>query len=213
MGVDIGEIATTTLEARTKTLADNVTENNALLTKLSESGKVRPVDGGEVIWESLDYDENQTFAFYSGYEQLDIRPSQVIGSASFPWRQSNVNVIISGLEEGQNSGREKVIDLLDSRIENAMRTMKNKTCEALYGDGTAYDGKSIDGLAVAIPSSVATGTYGGIPRAAHEFWRPKHVSGGTAENVKSKMFELWAQLEHHAPNTCLLYTSPSPRDS
>jgi len=37
-----GEIATTTLFNRSRVLADNVTKNNALLTRLSAKGKVKP---------------------------------------------------------------------------------------------------------------------------------------------------------------------------
>jgi hypothetical protein len=46
---------------------------------------------------------NQTYIWYSGYQTLNIAPSQVFTAAEFPIRQSAVAVSISGLEELQNS--------------------------------------------------------------------------------------------------------------
>ena len=48
---------------------------------------------------------NQTFQWYSGYQALNIAPSQVFTAAEFPIRQAAVAISISGLEELQNSFR------------------------------------------------------------------------------------------------------------
>ena len=47
------DIFTTTIENRSKKLADNITKNNALLSRLSAKGKIRPIDGGSKILEEL----------------------------------------------------------------------------------------------------------------------------------------------------------------
>ncbi len=46
--------------------------------------------------------------------------------ASGDWKQAAVAVTISGLEQLQNAGDERIIDLLESRIGNAERTMSNQ---------------------------------------------------------------------------------------
>jgi hypothetical protein len=56
------EIVTTTLRNRTGKLADNVTKNNALLYRLRQRGKVKPVSGGRTIVQELNYQENGTLA-------------------------------------------------------------------------------------------------------------------------------------------------------
>ncbi len=63
---DFSEIVTTTLRNRSGKLADNVTDNNALLTRLRKRGKVKPVSGGRTIVQELEYAENSTFKRYSG---------------------------------------------------------------------------------------------------------------------------------------------------
>ena len=57
---NISEILTTTLESRSGALADNVSENNAILRRLKEKGKMRPVTGGTSIYQELEYAENST---------------------------------------------------------------------------------------------------------------------------------------------------------
>ena len=44
--VDWGDVVSTTLENRSKTLADNITNNNALLANLRKKGKEKTADGG-----------------------------------------------------------------------------------------------------------------------------------------------------------------------
>lgn len=56
------EIVTTTLLHRNKELADNVSNSNALLSRLRTKGKIRAVPGGRSIVEELEYAENATFS-------------------------------------------------------------------------------------------------------------------------------------------------------
>ena len=63
---NLDELTTTTLRNRSGKLADNVTENNAILLRLSERGRIKPVGGGRTIVQELDYTENSTFTRYTG---------------------------------------------------------------------------------------------------------------------------------------------------
>lgn len=168
---NLSEIITTTLRNRSQDFADNVTNKNALLKKLKERGNIRLLSGGRTIVRELDYDENSTFQYYSGYEVLNTDASDVLSAAEYSWRQASVNVLINGLEERQNSGEAAVLDLLESRIKNAMRTMGNNISIGVYSDGTGTSGKEIDGLQAIVADSPATGTVGGINAANFSFWR------------------------------------------
>jgi len=173
------EIMTTTLESRTKRLADNVTKNNAILNRLNRRGKVKPVAGGRVIAQELNYAENSTYKRYTGFETLNISPSEVFTAAEFDWKQAAVAISISGLEQLQNSGPEQMIDLLESRIENAEQTMQNNLSADFYSDGTADGGKQIGGLQLLVADSPTTGTVGGINRATWSFWRNQSYDATT----------------------------------
>ena len=60
------EIISTTLDNYREQLADNVTNNNALLVYLKKKGNADPASGGAKLLENLMYDDNGTFRWYSG---------------------------------------------------------------------------------------------------------------------------------------------------
>ncbi len=197
------EIVTTTLRNRSGKLADNVTKNNALLGRLRKKGKVKPVSGGRTIVQELQYAENGTYKRYSGYEALNISPSDVFTGAEFNYAQAAVAVSISGLEMLQNAGEEQIIDLLESRIENAELTLTNNIALDCYSDGTADGGRQIGGLALLISKTPSTGTVGGIDASTTigSFWRNIAFSaltnGGavaTSANIASYMNQVYLQL-------------------
>lgn len=195
----LSEIVTTTLRNRTGSLADNVSRNNALLLRLNKRGRIKTFSGGRTIVQELDYANNQTFQWYSGYQTLNISPSQVFTAAEFPIRQAALAISISGLEEIQNSGEEAIIDLLESRVENGERTFLNGLSNGVYGDGSVAN--SINGLQLLIAQSPLTGTVGGIDRSQWSFWRNVAFSASTnggaataANNILDYMDRLWVQL-------------------
>src|SRR5262245_59872167 len=134
---NVSEILTTTLINRTRQLADNMTRNIVLLNRMSKRGTVKTFDGGYAIRQELAYANNTTYQRYSGYQTLNIQPSDVFTSADFAIRQAAVAVTISGLDEIQNSGDERMIDLLSSRVDNAERTMENGIDYDMHSAGTA----------------------------------------------------------------------------
>jgi len=199
----LSELATMTLRNRSGILRDNVTENVMLLKRLNEKGNVKPADGGRTIIQEMEYAENSTYTRFSGYETINITPSDVFTAAEFNWSQAAGAVTISGLERIQNSGSGKSIDLLKSRIKNLEKTLQNNVGADTYSDGTADGGRQIGGLQLLVSSTPTTGTVGGIDRSttAGTFWRNKvykaTTDGGaaaTSANIVSYMNRLWVQL-------------------
>lgn len=60
------ELVTMTLRNRSKDIADNVSKGNILLNVLNGKGNVKPADGGRTIVQSLEYNTNGTFQWYTG---------------------------------------------------------------------------------------------------------------------------------------------------
>lgn len=168
---NLSEIVSTTQRNRSGKVADNVTANNGLLNAIKQSGRVRTFSGGRDIVQELSYQENSTFKYYSGYEVLDVSPSDVISASTWDIKQAAVAVTISGLEgDIQNSGPEAVINLLESRIEVAENTMMNNLHEGIYSDGTDAGGKQITGLQDIVNVDPAT-TTGNIDGSTALFWQ------------------------------------------
>jgi hypothetical protein len=198
----VSDIVATTIQSRTRQIADNVTKNNALLSRLNQRGNVKTFSGGSTILQELSFAENSNAGFYSGYDLLPVAAQDVISAAEFTIKQLACPVVMSGLEMLQNSGREAFIDLLESRINVAEATMANRLAGSIYSDGTGSGGKEITGLNAAVPSAPTTGTYGGIDRATWTFWQSKlydfSVAGvtppPTGAQMQTGLNTLWASL-------------------
>jgi len=207
---NLSELVTTTIRNRSKKLADNVSNNNALLYRLKEKGNSKTFSGGTNIVQELEYAENSTYKRYSGYETLDISPSDVISAAEFEIKQIAVAVSISGLEQLKNSSKEKMIDLLESRIKNAERTFMNNMSTDIYSDGTADSGKQIGGLQLLIGDDPATGTVGGIDRSAQTFWRNQEYDFSdasatpSASTIQTAMNQLYLNCSRGADQVDLI---------
>ena len=164
-------ILTTTIESRTRAMADNVTNNNALLARLKQRDRKKTVSGGSKILQELQYQGNSSSGWYSGYDTLNVAPTDVLTAAEFSIKEAYCLVTISGLEQAQNAGKEKMFDLMEARIENAEATLQNLIAAGVYSDGTASSGKQIGGLQYLVATAPATGVVGGINRATYAYWR------------------------------------------
>ena len=192
------DIMATTIESRSRAVADNVTDNNAVLKKLSMKGRIKTFTGGNEILQELSYAENSNAGWYSGYDLLPVGVSDVITAAQYQIKQAAVPVVISGLEQLQNSGKERMIDLMDARLEVAESTISNLIAQGIYSDGSAAGGKQIDGLNAAVPVDPTNDTYGGIPSATFAFWRNATSDLASANLIASEIQghfnTLWSKL-------------------
>ena len=177
----ITDIIATTIQNRSGELADDVTNNNAILRRLNAKGNVRPFGGGNVILEEIMYVDTDTINAnsYSGYEVLNITPNSPISAAQFSITQYAGAISMSGLEMLQNSSKEQIIDLMEGRVKVAEAQLKNRIDYDLYQDGTGNSSKNLTGLAAAVPDTPTTGTYGGISRSSFAFWQSVSYSGAT----------------------------------
>ena len=180
------DLFTTTLESRAGKLADNISKNNALLSKLKEKSNIRTVSGGSKILEELEYGEGD-MVWYSGFDTISYTPKQLFTAAEYAIKLCAVPVAVSGEDLLKNSGHARVMELMEKRIQNAEKTMSNQLAAALYGDGTSSNGKSIGGLKLLVADAPTTGTVGNIDRSqsGNEFWRNQSatVEGLNSTNI------------------------------
>ena len=196
------ELVTTTYRNHSKEIADNTSKHNALYRRLTSKGKIRLEDGGLSIVQPLDYQANSTYQRYSGYDVLNINAVDVLTAAEYPWRQVAVNVAVSGLEMRTNSGANRIINFVKSKITNAQRSFANGLSVDIYSDGTASN--QINGIQ-ALVADAGTGTVGGINSSTWAFWQnpvqsaAAPLQGGSAitpsaTTIESLMLPLWIRL-------------------
>ena len=202
---NLSEIVTTTLRNRSRQLADNVSNHNALLRRLRENGNQTTVTGRDIVRE-LEYADNGTVQFYSGYETLDVS-ADVLSAAVFDYKQLAGNVTISGLEQIKNSGEQAIINLLEARINVLEKSMMNSLSTSLYSDGTGSDGKEVGGLQLLVADG-GTGTVGGINSSTFTFFQNVQTtatsSAFSTANVQSDMNNIYLQLVRGADSPDLI---------
>jgi hypothetical protein len=191
---NFNNVLSTTLENRMGELADNVTKNNALLYRLNQRGNRRTYSGGTKIVEELQYGESDS-VWYNGYDTITFTNPQVFTAAEYVMKMLAAPVGISGEDLLMNSGEERVIDLFESKINNAEITLRNKMSAAIYSDGTGSSGKQLTGLKALVADDPTSGTVGGINRADSDnaFWRNQTnvVNGLSAATIKGAMNKLY----------------------
>lgn len=187
------EMVTTTLRHHKRRVADNVTLNNGTLTVMKARGNIKKdAAGGYEIAIPLSYAENATYQRYSGYDTLNIGASDVLSSAQYQWRNIALHVTANGPEIRQNNSQERMINLVNARVDVAMATAANNMSVDMFSDGALTN--QIGGLQHLITSD-GTGTVGGIVAGTYTFWKNKFgeilTDATLFANVKARMNLQW----------------------
>lgn len=163
------QVLSMALEERSPGYQDLVSDNNALLATLRRKGMWRSYSGPR-IRETLQIDKADA-QWYSGFDFLDNAPVELFNDAYFTPKMVAVPITLSLQEILNNEGENQVLDVMQSYLEAAERSLMDTMDAALHGDGTANGGKAINGLAVAVPIVTNQGIYGGISRVDNAIWR------------------------------------------
>lgn len=196
--VNVGDIAATTIVGYSGELADNITNTNALLRQINKKGNKKTATG-QFIRQELEYATNQTAMWFSGSETLDISFTETFTGADYSYKQLVGHAVITGLDEIQNSGKEAVHNLVEARLINLERSLKNVVGTALYADGTGSSGKEIGGLQL-IVADVNTNTVGSISGSTYSWWR-NYVYDFSTNSVTASSTTM-----QHAMNTAYMNT-------
>jgi len=194
MSINITETTAVTLRQRQKKLADNITNNNALLNRLMSKGNIKNDSGGRIITEPLMYAENSTSKWYNGLETWNITEEEVIDAAEYNRKFLAAFVYFSGEDKLSNRSKERAIDLMEARIKVAEITLKNEVASSMYSDGTGTSSKEIGGLQLLIDDDpTSAGTIGGIDQVANTFWRNQYQAAQTltSSNIRGVMNTQW----------------------
>ena len=157
---------TATERSRKGKATDNIFDSYPTLEAFKKSG-LEISDGGKEFQVNLMYAKNSG-EWFDGYDTLNTDAVDGITSAFFPVRYVAVPITISFTEEQENKGSAKVFDLLRSKTDQSMLTMRDVINAAIFG---AASGKSMEGLQNIVADAPSTGTVGGINRASNSWWR------------------------------------------
>ena len=196
-------LLSSTLRNYSPKLKDNVTRGNKVLAWLDSKGRFRKVSGGHQVAEPLMHAQNNTADIYRGYGLLDTTPQDGITTAFFDWSQLSVSITISRLEERQNSGKAKILDLLQAKTMQAEVSMKELLNNCLVAGKiasatgsiqiTARTGRLDSGASGPLPighiidfTANRSASVGNINGGTYSFWRNQSTSSGASSFVTLK---------------------------
>ncbi|MBN9550850.1 MAG: phage major capsid protein [Alphaproteobacteria bacterium] len=164
------EILSLALEDRSAGYQDLVSNSNVLLYTLQEKGLWKPYSGPR-IRERLLYNETGSGVWYNGWDFLNPVPAELINDAEYTPKMAAVAVALSNEQILQNSGEGQLEDVMEVHIAAAEQELQDLTDASLHSAGTGFGGKELGGLQLAVPTTVNSGTYGGISRVDNPIWR------------------------------------------
>ena len=181
------------ISAMTKALiddsaADNFFDSNPLFYWLKEKGQVI-FDGGTHIQEPIVYDDVDAAGSFANYDILDTTPNEQHTAAKADLKRYYVNIVISRHELLRASGKEAVINLLDSKVQVGNMTLAQKISTDLHS-ANADAATGITGLRTIV---AASGTAHNISSSDASVWASQMDSSTTALTLKA-MDDLWELL-------------------
>jgi hypothetical protein len=216
---------TTTLNAWSSELYDNVTNNNALLYFFKKFGKlglygegnakmgsIETRGGGKQIEEDISIGTNTNVGFVAYNETVGTDAVDVLQTAVYDWKYCYGNAVLYGAQIAMNSeSKYRKHKLVESVIRNAEATMVNAIGAGLFNTS---DADSIDGLPKLITDDgTATGAnvVGGLSTSTYDNWKNQYVNvaaNPTAAQLQLGMAELYRKCTRGKSCPDLIVTTP-----
>ena len=155
---------------------DNILDATPVMALLRMMGCFKPQVGGKFITDTIKYAVGNSATAVDENDLLPMGVTETETMSIFTWRRQVVPVQYNLFEVQENSGKDKIKDLVAKRLTEARDAMSQKM-EADFCRATVTDesGKEIQGLRDVVPTFAnrATGTFGRISRA-NSYWVPKY---------------------------------------
>lgn len=180
---------------------DNIYASNLMLFRLISKNKKR-LQGGTQIEAPLAYSEFAAGGAFTGYDLLDISPTDNIKNGAWAWKQYFVPVTLSGLDLVRSESPEAVANWLSAYFELAQTQMAENLGDGVWSNCTTNTNR-IDGLEGAVDDGGVTTTYAGLSRTTNTWWVSQDDST-TATLGLSAMQTLWGNCTSGGQHPTLL---------
>ena len=185
-------LLSTTLRNYSRKMRDNIFNKFPMLNWLMAGGRVQHEDGGTYIVEHLLYGKNSTVKAYADYEILDTTPQEGITIAQYNWKEYGGTIAISRSEKRKNSGKARLLNLLDAKTKQAELSIRDKITTDMFANISSSPAKAIDGLFLHASNSPSTTTVGSVSGVTYTWWRNQTSNvGAFANNLESSLRTLF----------------------
>lgn len=178
--IDYNSLITATLRNTSSEIIDNISKHIPLIYRLKDKQNIK-TDGGTEIVRNIRYRMNSNYSRIRGYQEFAIAPQESYTVVRYDYKQVVIAVPASDEEQYINTGKWKLFDLVERKIQDMREDLMEGLDADCYSDGTADGGNQIGGLQLLIADSPSSSTtVGGINQSTYSWWR--NISkAGTAD--------------------------------
>lgn len=162
-------------------IADNVYNSNLMFFRLNAANR-RIIQGGYQIEQPLMYQKMAAGGAYSGYQLLDIAPSDTIQNAAWPWAQHYSPVTVDGLTLIKTDAPDAIANFLNIYFAQAEMDLADQLGFGIWSDGVTNP-IEISGLVGAVDNGTVSTDYGGINSSTFTFWNSQLDTTTTATSL------------------------------
>jgi hypothetical protein len=200
--VNLGVLASTTLDNYHDSLVDNIFKKHVLMDHLKQNGGTKTYDGGRKLVAPLMYGTNSTVQTFSGLDELDNTYQDGIDASEWDWKYYNVSITFSLEEKSKNRGKHAVINLLKAKIKQAEMAISEKINTDLI---SGSDAKGIVGLDTIIGTTTEVGEISGT---TYSWWRSTvEATGETLSFARVRTAKNTANNGNGGSNVSLILTT------
>lgn len=200
MSLTYNSLLASTIKYYKKGFVDNIIRDHILLAALGNpdlasnvfsmrvpegdfAEGIKLIDGGEKIFCPLMYKKNTTTAGYSGYDTLDINPTDPFTAGEYEWKSVAGSVNMDNERLDKNRGDAvKLFDLMKGMVDNLRVSIEDDINDSLLS-AKASGSKLPNGLLDIIKDDPTTNpssaNLGGIDASTETWWRNQIVDNAS----------------------------------
>jgi hypothetical protein len=157
-------------------IVDNIYLSNVLFFRWNRANKIL-YKGGTQIEVPLMYSKMAAGGVYSGYQILNVAPTDSIQNGALPWAQHYVAVTVDGLTQLRAASDEAIVDYLATQFKQAEMDIADQLGFALWSNGA--NAIELAGLYEVIDNGTVQASYAGISHSANTWWNSQIDSATT----------------------------------
>jgi len=170
-----------TMDKLSPRITNQIGTRRALLAALRQKGRIKTWTEGTRIVEFVRFGNGGTVIYWSGGDRVPANQTDSYMSAKYDRKHAIVAVKWTKDEEDACKGDAAILNLVDTRLEDAELSMEESLNTTFFGDGTGDGGKRFLGMQAMIetstsissatPARAGTGTVGELSRGTYSWWK------------------------------------------
>lgn len=176
----IDNLYTTTWQHMGDTVADQVFEGSPFWFWMKEKGRLKTKEGGKYFTEPLRYAKSDRVQFIGRGGTVTLSDQEFLTDAVYEWTYLVDSIVRFGVDDQQNRGKAKIIDLMNSKQEMSKDSLVDKIEIKLFDTVIGHTEKATPfyGMQdiVADDPTASANNIGGIDPSTYTWWQNQYLN-------------------------------------